>query len=74
MELGKRNQRRMQDIRSHCRTIIWLTELAEDPERTPAQLQDLLSEALDRLPTIRQQINHVRDSPQEGLREPRNRG
>lgn len=67
MELGKRNQKRLENVRSHCQTIIWLTQLAEEADRNQDSLTDLLSDALSRLDTITDCLEYVKNYPEEGL-------
>jgi hypothetical protein len=52
MQLGKRNRDRLATVRSHCKTIAWLTEFAEDPERSEDSFKSELDDAINRLDSL----------------------
>jgi hypothetical protein len=68
MQLGKQNHKRLENVRSHCQTIIWLTELAEEAERNQDNLTSCLDDALSRMDTIADLLEYVKNYPEEGKR------
>jgi hypothetical protein len=69
MQLGKRNRDRLATVRSHCKTIAWLTEFAEDPERSEDSFKSELDDAINRLDSLVDLLSYVRNYPEEGIRK-----